>query len=589
MDPSVWSGRPRRVGRALTAVFEAWVAPPPVPVEVRARDEARQRRLFEVLAGALGTIYAIWAVVWLPAGWAVASIGLCGGALAGVIAGVRQGRWRRTVAGGWLVALLWAVLSLIVFATGGVGLSAPFALVLVPMLAALLVGPRASVGWTGVILVEVGALAALHLGGVGFAHEASPSAAHSVLGLSVVVALLAAAGIMAHLRGQALVVDLVDARDTLDRTRDRARQATAAKSRFLAGMSHELRTPMTGVLGMLDALRDEPLSVEQRETLGQAEVSAHALLLLINAIIDLASAESSALQFEAAPFDLAGLVEAHVDAARPALTARRVGIDVGVAPGTPTWVLGDAFRVGQVLGVLLDNAVEYTEAGAISVRVEGQGGAMRVVVSDTGRGIAAPQQSAIFDPFARGTVASPGGGGLGLAIGRRLARRMGGELDVTSAVGVGSVFTLSLPLEATAAPRTSLVPISEEGAARAIRGMRVLVVDDNPINRSVVERVLRQLDCGVTTADDGEAGVAAARAGRYDLVLMDVQMPGVDGLEAARRLRAAGDRTPIVALTASTAESDRAMCLAVGMDGVLHKPLRRAELIAALHARLPPG
>ncbi len=589
MDPSVWLGPPRRVGRALRAVFEAWVAPPPVPDAVRAADEARQRRLFEILAAALGAIYAIWAVTWLPGGWAVASIGLCGGVLAGAMVGVRQGRWRRTVAGGWLVALVWAVLSAIVFATGGVGLAAPFALVLVPMLAAMLVGPRASVVWTGVILVEVAALATLHLGGFGFAHDATASPGQYVLGLSAVVALLAATGIMAHLRGQALVVDLVDARDTLDRTRERARQATAAKSRFLAGMSHELRTPMTGVLGMLDAMRDEPLTDEQRETLGQAEVSARALLLLINAIIDLASAESSGLQLEEAPFDLAALVEAQVDAVRPALDARRVQLDVGVAPDAPTWVLGDAFRVGQVLGVLLDNAVEFTEAGAISVRVEGEGGAMRVVVADTGRGIAPTQQSAIFDPFARGTAASPGGGGLGLAIGRRLARRMGGDLEVTSAVGVGSVFTLSLPLEATAAPRISVVPIDEEGATRAIRGMRVLVVDDNPVNRAVVERVLRRLGCGVTTADDGEAGVAAARAGRYDLVLMDVQMPGVDGLEAARRLRAAGDRTPIVALTASTAESDRAMCFAVGMDGVLHKPLRRAELVAALHARLPAG
>jgi signal transduction histidine kinase len=239
-------------------------------------------------------------------------------------------------------------------------------------------------------------------------------------------------------------------------------------------MSHELRTPMTGVLGMLDALRDEPLSGEQRETLEQAEVSARTLLDLINAIIDLSRAESRELQLESAPFDLRALVEARLDAIRPAASARRISVDVRFSTDAPEWVIGDESRVGQVLGVLLDNAVAYTEAGAISVAVEARTGigaapavrasardrrsgsaqpdeaattGVRLRVLDTGRGIAPERQSSIFDPFARGQAASPGGGGLGLAIGRRLARRMGGDLSVESTVGVGSSFALDLPLQ----------------------------------------------------------------------------------------------------------------------------------------------
>ena len=613
MDPSLWLGSPRRAAKAVGRVITAWAAPPPVPAEVRAADEARQQRLFEALAVAIGGVCAAWAIGALSAGWAAVTSGLTGVMLAVAIAGVRQGRWTRAGAGGWLVAALWAVLSAVVFATGGLGLAAPFALVLVPMLAVLLVGPRAGLAWTGIILAQVAVLAVLHLGGFAFPHQVFEGGGRYVTGLAAVIALLSGAAILSHLRSRALVTDLAAARVTLDVTRRRARQAGQAKSRFLAGMSHELRTPMTGVLGMLDALRDEPLSGEQRETLEQAEVSARTLLDLINAIIDLSRAESRELQLESSPFDLRALVDARLDAIRPAASARRISVDVRFSTDAPEWVVGDESRVGQVLGVLLDNAVAYTEAGAISVAVEARTGigaspavrasardrsgsaqpdeapttGVRLRVLDTGRGIAPERQSSIFDPFARGQAASPGGGGLGLAIGRRLARRMGGDLSVESTVGVGSSFALDLPLQRAEAPRPSVPPVSPEREAQVVVGMRVLVVDDNAVNRAVLDRMLRRLECEVTVAADGEAGVSAARAAPFDLVLMDVQMPGIDGLEAARRLRAAGVRTPIVALTASTAESDRARCLAVGMDGVLHKPLRRADLVATLLARVP--
>ncbi|MEZ4435605.1 MAG: response regulator [bacterium] len=566
----------------------AWVSTPPVPAEVRAADEARQQRVFEALAAALAVVYTTWAIGALGGGWAAATATLTALVLTGAVIGVRRGVWTRTGVGGWLVAALWAILSAVVFATGGLGLAAPFALVLVPMLAVLLVGPRAGITWTGVILAEVALLAILHGEGFAFPHRAAGGSWRYIVGLAAVIALLAGAGILAHRRSAALVADLNRARITLEATRRRAREAGQAKSRFLAGMSHELRTPMTGVLGMIDALRDEPLDRDQRETLDKAEVSARTLLDLINAIIDLSRAESRELQLEAAPFSLRALVEARLDAIRPAMAARRVAVEARFSPDAPDWVIGDEFRVAQVLGVLLDNAAAYTRAGAISVTVEPRADGVRMVVLDTGAGIPPDRQVSIFDPFSRGQAASPGGGGLGLAIGQRLARRMGGDLGVQSAVGVGSAFALDLPLRAVEPPRNSLPPVDVEGEARAIAGLRVLVVDDNAVNRAVVERLLSRLGCAATVVADGEAGLAAAGAGRYDLVLMDVQMPGVDGLEAARRLRAAGDRTPIVALTASTAESDRARCLAVGMDGVLHKPLRRAELVTTLLARARP-
>lgn len=587
MDPSLWLGSPRRAARACKRVLGAWVAPPPVPAEVRAADEIRQQRLFEVLAVALGVVYTAWAIGALGGGWAATTASLTAIVLAIAVIGVRRGQWTRAGAGGWLVGALWAILSAVVFATGGLGLAAPFALVLVPMLAVLLVGPRAGIAWTGVILAEVALLALLHVEGFAFPHRAAGESWRYLIGLAAVIALLAGAGILAHRRSAALVADLARARVTLEATRRSAREAGQAKSRFLAGMSHELRTPMTGVLGMLDAMRDEPLDDEQRETLDRAEVSARTLLDLINAIIDLSRAESRELQLESAPFDLRALIEARLDAIRPAAAARRVAVEARFSPDAPAWVIGDEFRVAQVIGVLLDNAAAFTAAGAISVTVEPRVGGVRIAVLDTGAGIPPERQASIFDPFSRGQSASPGGGGLGLAIGQRLARRMGGDLGVESAVGVGSAFALDLPLRASAPPRHSLPPVDAEGEARAVAGLRVLVVDDNAINRAVVERLLRRLGCAVTAVDDGEAGVAAAGVGRYDLVLMDVQMPGVDGLEAARRLRATGDRTPIVALTASTAESDRARCLAVGMDAVLHKPLRRAELVSTLLGARP--
>ncbi|MCB9550677.1 MAG: HAMP domain-containing histidine kinase [Myxococcales bacterium] len=447
------------------------------------RRRGRQQRVFEALAAALAVVYTTWAIGALGGGWAAATATLTALVLTGAVIGVRRGVWTRAGVGGWLVGALWAILSAVVFATGGLGLAAPFALVLVPMLAVLLVGPRAGIAWTGVILAEVALLAVLHGEGFAFPHRAAGGSWRYIVGLAAVIALLAGAGILAHRRSAALVADLNRARITLEATRRRAREAGQAKSRFLAGMSHELRTPMTGVLGMIDALRDEPLDRDQRETLDKAEVSARTLLDLINAIIDLSRAESREL-LEAAPFSLRALVEARLDAIRPAMAARRVAVEARFAPDAPDWVIGDEFRVAQVLGVLLDNAAAYTRAGAISVTVEPRAG-VRLVVLDTGAGIPPDRQVSIFDPFSRGQGGLPGrrrprardrtaprpAHGRRPRRRERRRRRQRVRARPPAARGRGA--------------RNSLPPVDVEGEARAVAGLRVLVVDDNAVNRAV--------------------------------------------------------------------------------------------------------
>jgi signal transduction histidine kinase/CheY-like chemotaxis protein len=377
--------------------------------------------------------------------------------------------------------------------------------------------------------------------------------------------------------------------DELVQARDRAQEASRQKSEFLANMSHEIRTPLNGVLGMLSFLEESSLSPEQRSWVFTARASADTLLGVIHDILDLSKIEAGQLQIESQPFDLAALMS--LICAGPAALCGQKGIafHVELDPTVQRGFCGDGLRIQQVMGNLLSNAMKFTQTGSITVSVVREEDSVRFAVRDTGIGIPAERLDAIFESFVQAdgsTTRHYGGTGLGLTIVRRLCDLMGGQVRVTSTVGRGSEFIFCLPLKEAEVLTPEPAPVLVE-----VTGLRVLLAEDNDVNRRVAVKALEKFDCQVHCVPDGLAAVAAWQEEPFDLVLMDVQMPKMDGLEATRQIRkmeAGGCRTWIVALTANVLPDDIAQCAEAGMDGHLGKPLRREELRALL-ASAPMG
>ncbi len=376
--------------------------------------------------------------------------------------------------------------------------------------------------------------------------------------------------------------------------------ASRAKSEFLANMSHEIRTPLNGVVGMLALLAGTPLTDPQRRYAAVADASAASLLTLINDILDFSKIEAGKLELEAVPFDLPGVVAdaAAVLSARAQAKGLRLACDVD--PGLARRRVGAGDRVRQVLVNLLGNAVKFTDAGSVTLAVtadDGDGDRVRFAVTDTGVGIPPDRLHRLFQTFSQvdaSTTRKYGGTGLGLAISRQLAGLMGGTVGVTSAVGRGSTFWFTARLPADAAAPTTPALAAVAGPAPAVTaGRRLLVAEDNDVNQMVVGELLRRLGYAADLVDDGRAAVAAVARGGYDLVLMDCQMPEMDGFEAAAAIRAAEaadgrGRLPVVALTANAIVGDRERCLSAGMDDYLSKPIDPQALAATLAAWLPP-
>ena len=370
-----------------------------------------------------------------------------------------------------------------------------------------------------------------------------------------------------------------------------AEAAGEAKSAFLANMSHEIRTPMNGVMGVLHLLKGEKLTEEGRHMLEEALSCGQMLAELLNDVIDFSKIEAGRPELADEALDPRGLVEGVVRLLRPQADAKGLLLRLD-ADANLGWVRSDPVRVRQALFNLVGNAVKFTERGSVTVRCTSpRTGFLRFEVIDTGVGIPAEAQGRIFQRFDQGDASTTrkfGGSGLGLAITKKLAEMMSGAVGFSSEEGLGSNFWLEI-----AAPAAEPVAETYESLEPVLDGLRVLVVEDNPTNRMIATKLLESLGAQVATAADGYLGVEAAQTGDFHLILMDVQMPGIDGLEAARRIRALGGaaaETPIVALTANVLAHQRRAYLDAGMDGVVGKPISPGTLlreIARLSAPAP--
>ncbi|PTL60331.1 CHASE domain-containing protein [Paraconexibacter algicola] len=375
----------------------------------------------------------------------------------------------------------------------------------------------------------------------------------------------------------------------LERARDEAQAADRAKATFLATMSHEIRTPMNAVVGMSSMLLRAPLSEEQHERARVIRSSGEHLLGLINEILDVSKLEAGRIELEAGPLEVRGLIVGTVDLIRADAEARRVSVEVDIAPGTPPWVHGDDGRLRQVLLNLLANAVRHSpEAGRVRVGVGAtpvpDGWELDLTVADTGPGIDPADRDRIFEPFEQGT-GRVGGTGLGLSIASRLVEAMGGRIEVQDTPGGGATLHFWACVGAAQAPIRPAVPDPVPAVDDAFAALRVLVAEDNPLNQLMVRDVFGQLGLCADVVGDGEEAVAAVVRQPYDVVFLDLHMPVLDGLAAARELVAtipAPRRPRIVAMTADVTAAAREEAAAAGMEDFVAKPVIAADLVAVL-------
>jgi signal transduction histidine kinase len=367
-----------------------------------------------------------------------------------------------------------------------------------------------------------------------------------------------------------------------------AESATRAKSAFLATMSHEIRTPLNAVIATASLLEQTPLTAEQGELVDVIKKGGDSLLSVVSDVLDFSKIEADKLELDSHPFDVRSLMSDTVALVERSAAAKGLQVQADIDPSFPRWVLGDVNRLRQVLLNLLSNATKFTERGriAFSATVQPLDDAddrvtLTISVSDTGVGIPKDRLLRVFEPFTQAdssTTRRFGGTGLGLAISQHLIRLMGGTVRVTSTVGEGSTFTITLPV--VVAPAPAVTPSLFSGTAQWSH-LRVLLAEDNPVNMLVQKKILTKLGVSFDVAADGLAAVALASANRYDVILLDLQMPVMDGLQAAKTLRQQGMNTWLIAVTADVATQTRIACIESGFNDFVSKPLTVRDVAAA--------
>lgn len=491
---------------------------------------------------------------------------------------VRAGSWRKPVLWATLGGLLWS--SALVFVPGAgpaetLTLCVMFAGVAAGGAATLAVLPLAAAGFVIAVLVPV-AVFFLFYGDLDYA----------AVGAFAIMLLLT-------LLSSSLVVFrwFAESREA----RRRAEIANQAKSEFLAVMSHELRTPLVSVISGVDLLATTSLTGQQKQLVDQALASSLQLTELLGNILDLSKLEAGQIVLERIPFDLTEMLRGTVATAQPRATAKGLAVSLDIDPAAGGWRFGDPTRLRQVLLNLMTNAVKFTERGGIRVSVapSTEPELIRFSVADTGIGMAEHLRSHVFEKFTQAdqTITRRfGGAGLGLAICKQLVEAMGGRIDFESQVGRGTTFwfTARLPVaeaKIVAGDEASPPPPAERSA-------RILLVEDNDVNRRLISQLVTGLGFDVELAGGGRSALEAAQTRPFDAILMDIQMPDMDGLEATRQIRdraGPNQATPIIALTGNVFEEDRQSAMAAGFDDYLAKPIRPAALGEALAKHLSTG